>query len=55
VLAAVLLPAILAGYWVSRHTARQLDRGSLRPVILAVSAASAVAVIVEHLIWRRPS
>jgi uncharacterized membrane protein YfcA len=55
VLAAVLLPAILAGYWVSRHTARQLDRGSLRPVILAVSAASALAVIVEHLIWRRPS
>jgi len=48
--AGALLPAILAGFWVSRHTARRLDRGSLRPAVLIVSAASAVAVIVKHLI-----
>ena len=30
-LAGALLPAILIGFWVSRHTARRLDRGSLRP------------------------
>ncbi len=49
-LAGALLPAILAGFWVSRHTAPRLDRGPLRPAVLLVAAASAVAVIVEHLI-----
>lgn len=49
-LAGALIPAILAGFWVSRHTARRLDRGSLRPAVLIVSAASAAAVIVKHLI-----
>jgi uncharacterized membrane protein YfcA len=49
-LAGALLPAILIGFWVSRHTARRLDRGSLRPALLTVSAASAAAVIVKHLI-----
>ncbi len=49
-LAGALLPATLAGFWVSRHTARRLDRGSLRPAVLAVSALSAAAVILKHLI-----
>jgi hypothetical protein len=50
VLAALLLPGILAGFVASRHTARRLDRGYMRPAVLAVSAASAVAVIVKHLV-----
>lgn len=49
-LAGVLLPGILVGFWVSRHTARRLDRKFLRPAVLLVSTASAVAVIVEHLL-----
>lgn len=49
VLAVLLLPGILAGFLVSRHTARQLDRGYMRPAVLIVSAASAVAVIAKQL------
>jgi uncharacterized membrane protein YfcA len=49
-LAGALLPAILAGFWVSRHTAQRLDRGSLRPAVLAVSALSAAAVILKHVL-----
>ena len=47
-LAAALLPGILTGFLVSRHTARWLDRGYLRPAVLVVSAASAVLVIAKH-------
>ncbi len=49
VLAGLLLPGILAGFLVSRHTARQLDRGYMRPAVLIVSAGSAVAVILKHV------
>jgi hypothetical protein len=47
-LTGALLPGALGGFWVSRHTARRLDRGLLRPTVLLVSAASAVAVIVKQ-------
>lgn len=47
-LAAALIPGILTGFLVSRHTARALDRGYLRPAVLIVSAASAVLVIAKH-------
>ena len=48
-LAGALLPAILMGFWLSRHTARWLDRGYVRPTVLVVSAAAAVAVLAKTL------
>ena len=45
-----LLPGILAGYWVSRHTAAYLDRGYVRTGVLLASAASALAVLIQQLL-----
>lgn len=44
----LLLPAVVAGFLVSRWTARVLDRGFVRPAILAVCALSAVAALVRY-------
>jgi len=44
-----LLPGILVGYWVSRHTAAYLDRGYVRTGVLVASAASALAVLIQQL------
>jgi uncharacterized membrane protein YfcA len=49
-LAVALLPGILAGYLISRHTARLLDRGYTRQAVLAVSAAAGAAVIVKQFL-----
>lgn len=49
-LAGFLLPGILAGFLVSRRTARILDRGYTRPIILTVSALSSVLVVVRALL-----
>jgi uncharacterized membrane protein YfcA len=51
VLAFSLLPGILLGYLISRHTARLLDRGYTRTAVLFVSAAAGVVVILKQL-WR---
>ena len=48
-LAAALLPGVLAGYWLSHHTARWADRGYIRPALLLASGVSAVAVIVKYI------
>jgi uncharacterized protein len=48
-LAAGLLPGALAGFWLSRHTVHRVDHGFLRPLVLAVSASSAVVVLVRAL------
>lgn len=45
-----LLPGILVGYWVSRHTAAYLDRGYVRTGVLLASAASALAVLIQQLL-----
>ena len=45
-----LLPGVLVGYWVSRHTAAYLDRGYVRTGVLLVSAASALAVLLQQLL-----
>ena len=50
-LAFALLPGILLGYLISRHTARLLDRGHTRTVVLVVSAVAGVVVILKQL-WR---
>jgi uncharacterized membrane protein YfcA len=49
-LALALLPGILLGYLISRHTARFLDRGYTRSAVLAVSGAAGVVVIIKQLI-----
>jgi len=41
----ILMPAVLIGFAVSRHTALWLDRRHIRPAILAVSAASALLIL----------
>jgi uncharacterized membrane protein YfcA len=45
----VLMPAILAGFAVSRYTAAWLDRRRTRPAILAVSAVSALVILVRAI------
>jgi len=48
--AVTLLPGVLVGWWLSRHTARWLDRGYTRPAVLVVSAAISVLVILRRLL-----
>jgi uncharacterized membrane protein YfcA len=48
-LAAGLVPGALVGFWLSRHTIGRIDHAFLRPVVLAVSGASAIVVIVRAL------
>jgi uncharacterized membrane protein YfcA len=43
-----LLPAVAVGFLVSRWTSRILDRGFVRPAILGVCAASAIAALVRY-------
>ncbi len=44
-----LMPGVLAGFLVSRRTARIADNGYLRPTIIAVSALAAVLSLVRYL------
>ncbi|MEX2393276.1 MAG: sulfite exporter TauE/SafE family protein, partial [Actinomycetota bacterium] len=43
-----LMPAIVGGFWLSRFTTRWLDRGFVRPTILILCAASAIAAMVRY-------
>jgi uncharacterized protein len=49
-LAGVQLPGILLGYLVSSHLARRLGQRSLRPVILGLSALTAMVVILKQVL-----
>ncbi|MFO8101743.1 MAG: sulfite exporter TauE/SafE family protein [Dehalococcoidia bacterium] len=49
-LALVLIPGLLAGYYISRFTIKILDRYSLRPAVLILSAMAAIAVLVRALV-----
>ncbi len=44
-----LLPGVLAGFLISRRTARLLDRGYARPAILALSAVAGLIAIADQL------
>ena len=46
----VLLPGALVGYLLSGRLARVLDRGWMRPAILAISVAAGCVVVVKHFI-----
>ena len=45
----LLMPAVLVGFAVSRYTALWLDRRRIRPAILAVSALSALVILVRAI------
>jgi uncharacterized membrane protein YfcA len=49
-LSAVLMPGIVLGVLVSRPLVHWLDRGATRPLVLALSTASALAVLARALI-----
>jgi hypothetical protein len=44
----VLLPGVLIGFAISRWTHTRLDRGGIRPAVLALSAIAALGVLVKH-------
>lgn len=46
----VLLPAVALGFLVSRWTAPVLDRGFVRPAILGLCAASAIAALIRYAV-----
>jgi len=50
VLGLALLPAIVAGFWLSGFTARALDRAWLRPAVLGVSAVAGAGAVVRALL-----
>jgi uncharacterized membrane protein YfcA len=45
-----LLPGVLLGFFVSRYTSRLLDKGLIRPAVLAVAAAAGIIVIFKSLL-----
>jgi uncharacterized membrane protein YfcA len=48
--AAALLPAVFAGYLASRYAGQFLDRGLMRPMLLAFSAGASVLLLVVEFI-----
>lgn len=46
---AVLVPGVVAGFLASRPLVRRIDQRSIRPFVLGLSAAAAVAVLVREL------
>lgn len=51
-LALLLVPGMLLGLWLAVRLARWLDRGWLRPVVLAFAGASGVVLVVRALVGR---
>ncbi|NNE70060.1 MAG: sulfite exporter TauE/SafE family protein [Rhodothermales bacterium] len=50
VLAGLLIPSVLLGFWASRYSTRLLDRGFVKPAILMVSASAAGVILVRHFL-----
>jgi uncharacterized membrane protein YfcA len=48
-LALALVPAMVTGFWLSRHLHGHVDRGWMRPAILVLSALAGTAAIVNGL------
>lgn len=45
-----LLPGTVAGFTLSAHLARRIDKGHARPVVLVLSAVSAAAVLLREIV-----
>jgi len=48
-LGCLILPGALVGFYFSRFAALVLDRGSLRPAILTVSAGAALVLVIQQI------
>jgi uncharacterized membrane protein YfcA len=48
-LALILLPGIVSGFFLSKYTAKILDRGFIRPAILTFSMLSGIALLIKTL------
>ncbi|HEY3394951.1 MAG TPA: sulfite exporter TauE/SafE family protein, partial [Lacipirellulaceae bacterium] len=48
-LAVLLMPAVLVGFLLSRYTVGRLDKAHTRPAVLAISALSALAIVLRAL------
>jgi hypothetical protein len=48
-LSAILMPGIVAGYFISKYTARILDRGYIRPAILVFSLLSGLVLLINTI------
>jgi len=46
----LLAPGVVGGFAASRFLVRRVDQREVRPVILALSALTAVAVLVRELV-----
>lgn len=46
----IMMPGIVAGFAISHHTAKRIDAAHTRPAILAVSALSAVVILVRAIV-----
>jgi uncharacterized membrane protein YfcA len=49
-LAALVLPGVAVGLWGAHHVSSRLDRERVRPAVLALCAASAIALLLEELL-----
>ena len=49
-LALPLLPGVVVGFFLSRHTITLLDRGYTRPAVLLLSAAAALVIILRNIL-----
>jgi uncharacterized protein len=49
-LALVLMPVVVLGSWIGRHTHGALDRRWLRPAVLVFAAVAAIVVLVDALV-----
>jgi uncharacterized membrane protein YfcA len=49
-LALLLMPAVFVGFLLSRYTVGRLDKAHTRPAVLAVSALSALAIVLRALL-----
>jgi uncharacterized membrane protein YfcA len=47
-LAALITPGILLGFWISTHTKKYLDRGYIRTAVLTMSGLSALVLIIKY-------
>jgi len=46
----LMMPAVVAGFWLSRYTAGRLDRAHTRPAVLAISIVSALAIVLRAML-----
>jgi len=48
--ALVLIPGMILGFFLSKHTSKILDRGFIRPAVIIASAISGILVILQNVL-----